>query len=68
MEEKKNVLVGMDAIGDYCDRSPRIIKKLVKENNFPAIKICGRWESNTELIDGWQRNLVAKRCAAADAG
>lgn len=62
MEDKKKVLVGMEAIGFYCGRSSKIIKKLVKENNFPAIKICGRWESNTDLVDRWQHNLVANGC------
>lgn len=62
MEEKEKVLVGLVIIGGYCGRSPKIIRKLVKENNFPAVKIFGRWESNTDLIDVWQHNLVAKSC------
>lgn len=56
------MLFGIDSIAGYFQSSPNTIRKLVKEENFPAVRLNGRWESNTELIDAYQRNRVAMRC------
>lgn len=44
-------LVTMDEIEQYTGRNRKVIKQWVKEQNFPAAKIDGRWESHTDLID-----------------
>lgn len=45
----------MSEIVAYAGRSANTIKVWIREQNFPAVKIDGRWESNTELIDNFQR-------------
>lgn len=60
--EQKKILVSIEAIAKYFGRSKNTVKDLVKSDNFPAVKIDGRWESNTELVDTYQRNRVAVRC------
>ena len=57
-EEMGKLLIGMDAIEDYTGRNKRTIRKWVEQNNFPAIKIDGRWESNTALIDQWRLRRI----------
>jgi hypothetical protein len=52
------ILVTMGEIEAYTGRPGNTIKRWVKENNFPAIKIDGRWESNTDLIDNFQRRRI----------
>lgn len=47
------ILVGMKAVCEYTGRSENTIKKWTKEQNFPAVLIEGRWESNTALIDAF---------------
>lgn len=49
-----SALSGMDAISTYATRSANNIRLLVKNDNFPAVKIGGSWESDTGLIDKWR--------------
>lgn len=60
--EQKKILISLGAIAKYYGRSQKTVKALVKSDNFPAIMVAGRWESNTELIDTYQRNRVAVCC------
>ena len=53
-------LSGMKAICQYMNRSEPTILKLIREEGFPAKKICGGWESDTDLIDRWRRKKIAK--------
>ncbi len=52
-------LIGMDAIEDYFKRSPKMIRRLIQTENFPAVLISGTWESDTELIDRWIQRRIA---------
>jgi hypothetical protein len=44
-------LMTMQEICEYTKRNERTIKKQIARDNFPAIKIDGRWTSHTTLID-----------------
>jgi len=58
MANHEKILVGMQEIEKYTGRPANTIKQWIRDNNFPAIKINGRWESNTELIDAYQRRRI----------
>ena len=60
------ILVTMNEIEKYTGRPGNTIKKWVRENNFPAVFVDGRWESNTELIDSWQRRRIEKMTGTAE--
>lgn len=50
------------AICDYTERPWETIYPLIMEEKFPAIKIKGRWESLTYLIDEWlAKKIIIKR-------
>jgi hypothetical protein len=48
------------AICDYTERPWATIYPLIMEEKFPAIKIKGRWESLTYLIDEWFAGKIRK--------
>ncbi len=54
------ILVTLEEIAEYTGRNRKTIKKWVEEENFPAVKVDGRWESNRELIDEFQRQRIKK--------
>jgi hypothetical protein len=58
MARNSNILVNMSEIVAYTGRPANTIKAWVKKHNFPAVKIDGRWESNTELIDNFQKRRI----------
>ncbi len=60
MEGKGRILVGMKDICNYAGRSKCTIRKWTEEENFPAVVIDGRWESNTTLIDAWQQRRIER--------
>ncbi len=68
--KQSKILVNMSEIAAYTGRPGNTIKKWVRENNFPAVLIDGRWESNTELIDNFQRRRLEDRIkpAAGEVG
>lgn len=68
MTQSKEVLIGMKAIAQYTGRDRATIKKWVERDNFPAVLIDGRWESNTELIDRYRKERIAKACEQKLAG
>jgi len=51
-------LVGKKEITTYARRSWPIMKRWIKKGGFPAKKIDGVWESNTDLIDEWKRERI----------
>jgi hypothetical protein len=53
MKRNENRLSGVKAIREYTERPWETILPLIEEDHFPAIKIRGRWESLTNLIDEW---------------
>lgn len=65
--EQKKMLFGLEEIAFYFESSPNTIRHLVRKENFPAVKLNGRWESNTELIDKYQQKRVESHCAGSVA-
>jgi len=51
-------LSGMKSICDYCSRSESTIIKWIQQAGFPATKVTGSWESDTDLIDSWRKCLI----------
>jgi hypothetical protein len=51
-------LSGMKQIRDYFNRSEATILQLIRQDEFPARKIAGIWESDTEEIDTWRKRQI----------
>jgi predicted DNA-binding transcriptional regulator AlpA len=51
-------LVGMKEISRYTSRSEATILALIRDADFPAVKIRGGWESDSDLIDTWRREQI----------
>lgn len=54
-------LSGMKAITDYMQRSEESVLRLIREFGFPAKKILGVWESDTEMIECWRIGLLTAK-------
>jgi len=54
-------LSGMKEICRYCNRSESTILIWIRDYDFPAAKLPGSYESDTELIDEWRVNLIRHR-------
>lgn len=67
-DKKGKILVTMAEIEEYTGRSGKVIKQWIKDHNFPAVMIDGRWESNTDLIDSFQRRRIEKMTGVAEGG
>lgn len=52
-------LSGMKEIARHCNRSESTILIWIRERAFPAEKITGSWESDTELIDQWRKEQIS---------
>ncbi len=62
MEEGKNSrLVGIESLEAYYGRCWNVIKKLIDNDNFPAIKNHGRWESDKDLIDKYNKRCIERK-------
>lgn len=63
------LLSGWDAICAYTNRGETTLRRWVRENNFPVVKIGGCVESDTDLIDSWRRRRIKTLMdAAGEAG
>ena len=51
-------LHGMKEICGYSNRSEPTILEWIKTKGFPAVKVRGCWESDTDLIDGWRKEQI----------
>jgi len=51
-------LLGMKEITEYVRRSDATVLALIRDFDFPAVKLVGIWESTTESIDEWRRRMV----------
>lgn len=58
MPKASKILTTMSEIETYTGRPGKTIKQWVEKFNFPAAKIDGRWESNTDLIDDFQKRRI----------
>ncbi len=52
------VLSGREEIQKFVERPWNIIERWIRERNFPAVKLDGRWESDAELIVSWRREQI----------
>lgn len=53
-----SALSGMKAICGYMNRSESTVLILIRDCDFPARKILGSWESDTELVDKWRQQQI----------
>ena len=61
-------LSGMKSICEYVDRSAPTVLKWVREQAFPAGRLCGGvWESDTKWIDKWKARQIVRQCEKANA-
>lgn len=51
-------LTGKKDISKYAKRSWQTILLWIKHERFPACKIYGIWESDTDLIDAWKKSKI----------
>ncbi len=51
-------LSGMKEICRYMNRSESTMLILIRDSDFPARKIRGCWESDTELADVWRKQQI----------
>ncbi len=54
-------LTGMKEICNYCKLSESTLTKRISEEDLPAVKIGGIWESDTEDIDQWRRQKIKSK-------
>lgn len=54
-----SALVGMKAICGYMGRSESTMLGIIRDLDFPAKKIYGIWESDTELVDQWRVGQIS---------
>jgi hypothetical protein len=51
-------LTGKKNICNFLGRSWAIVERWIREREFPARKIDGVWESDSELITAWRRSQI----------
>ncbi len=51
-------LTGRKEILQYTRRSWQTVKHWINEEEFPACKLDGVWESSTDLIDDWKKDKI----------
>ena len=61
MPNTQGMLTGIKEISDYVRRSWPTIHKWIENDNFPATKIDGVWESETHLIAKWRKRRILKK-------
>ena len=52
------VIIGKKQICSFVHRSWKTIEEWILTRGFPAKKINGVWESDSELITLWRRRLI----------
>jgi predicted DNA-binding transcriptional regulator AlpA len=53
-------LSGMKEICNHLNRSEPTVLTLIRDYDFPAKKVLGVWESDTDLIDRWRKNQISR--------
>jgi hypothetical protein len=61
MTQAAFILTGKKQICNFLGRSWRTVEYWIREKEFPARKIDGVWESDSELITGWRRRQINGR-------
>ena len=57
-EESTTGLSGMKEICSHMNRSEATVLKMIRESDFPAIKIGGVWESDKALVEKWRKEQI----------
>ena len=52
------ILTGKKNICNFLGRSWDTVERWIREKGFPARKIDGVWESDSELITAWRQSLI----------
>ena len=52
------ILTGKKNICNFLGRSWDTVERWIREKGFPARKIDGVWESDSELITNWRRSQI----------
>jgi len=52
-------LSGMNEICLHVKRSAPTVLDWVRAYGFPARKLNGAWESDTELVDKWRKGIIS---------
>ena len=52
------ILTGKKNICNFLGRSWDTVERWIREKGFPARKIDGVWESDSELITNWRRRQI----------
>lgn len=60
IKKSGKILVTLEEIAVYSGRSKNTILKWVEDDNFLTTKVDVRFESNTDLIDNWQKRRIEK--------
>ncbi|MBU0994868.1 MAG: hypothetical protein KJ737_20445 [Proteobacteria bacterium] len=60
MKQQKRILTGSKEIQQFVGRSWTVIYKWIREMEFPAVKIDGIWESDSELILEWRKRQIMR--------
>ena len=58
--KNKTILTGQKRIMAFVGRSWKTIHKWILEDNFPATKIEGIWESDEDLIRRWRKRQIVE--------
>ncbi|SDO95451.1 hypothetical protein SAMN05660330_01421 [Desulforhopalus singaporensis] len=51
-------LVGMKAICNHMGQSETTVLKLIRQEGFPAVKVCGTWNSDSSEIEAWRKDKI----------
>lgn len=60
-ENNGTELRGMAAIVRHTGYSARVLRRLIRDESFPAAKIVGEWTNDTLLITRWRRERIRIR-------
>ena len=58
------IISGKKNICNFLGRSWDTVERWIREREFPARKIDGIWESDSELITEWRRSQINGHCPA----
>lgn len=58
MTQATFILTGKKNICNFMGRSWDTVERWIRDREFPARKIDGIWESDSELITAWRRRQI----------
>lgn len=57
-------LSGLDRIAEHLDLSENILRRLIREESFPAVKKGGKYLTTTRLVGAWVEAQVCQEVNA----